>query len=151
MSQLHVDELAESSKESSRALIQCRSRSRLRAIDGLPSFSCDRSRGEIIFASSVAVIITGMLLVDRGKRWHKASIVGARTDHSLGLTGLIAGGGISVVMISVPDFIGSGPQAIVQLLGPNVTTVTGAALGAVIGRFVPRPIESRYARAGGIR
>jgi hypothetical protein len=44
-------------------------------------------------------------------------------------------------MFLLPELAGPGPKAIVQLLGPNVTTDAGAALGALIGRLVPRSTE----------
>lgn len=64
------------------------------------------------------------------------------------LVGLIVGAIASLILISLPSFFGPGPAALVQLLGPNVTTVSGAVVGALIGRFVPRAMANRHSRAG---
>ena len=96
---------------------------------------------EVIVAPSAATRIYGTDARSPGSQTLRFAGIG-------GLAGLIVGVATALVMISLPDFAGPGPKAIVQLLGPNVTTVVGAALGAVIGRFVPRPVEPRYARAG---
>jgi hypothetical protein len=64
------------------------------------------------------------------------------------LIGLILGVIGSLILISLPSFFGPGPAAFVQLLGPNVATVSGAVIGALIGRFVPRPNADRHSRAG---
>lgn len=64
------------------------------------------------------------------------------------LAGLIIGVALSLVMISLPGFASGGREAIVQLLGPNVMTVAGAAIGAVVGRFTRRGPEARHRRAG---
>jgi hypothetical protein len=54
-----------------------------------------------------------------------------------GLCDLLLGIVISLAMISLPDLAGPGPKAIVQLLGPNVTTLVGA-LGATTHRTKTR-------------
>lgn len=64
------------------------------------------------------------------------------------LAGLIIGVVLSLVMISLPSFASAGPEAVVQLLGPNVMTVSGAAIGAVVGRFTRRGPDARHRRAG---
>ncbi len=64
-----------------------------------------------------------------------------------GLIGLIVGAILSLLIIIPPGFADPGLGAVVQLLGPNFATVTGALIGAVIGLFVHRRAERRYARA----
>ena len=64
------------------------------------------------------------------------------------LVGLILGVIGSLILVSLPTFFGPGPAALVQLLGPNVATVMGALIGAVIGRFVPRANADSHSRAG---
>lgn len=64
-----------------------------------------------------------------------------------GLVGLIIGAFISLVLVSLPGFADPGLLAIVQLIGPNFATVTGATIGLVIGFFVHRGNEHRHARA----
>jgi len=63
------------------------------------------------------------------------------------LTGFVAGVGISLVMVAWPGIDAPGGLAIVQLAGPNLGTMVGGALGALVGatrRSRPNP---RYARA----
>ncbi|HEX7049592.1 MAG TPA: hypothetical protein VF188_05220 [Longimicrobiales bacterium] len=64
-----------------------------------------------------------------------------------GLTGLILGALISLILAALPGFLDPGIGAIVQLLGPNLCTVGGAALGGIIGLFVRRRPAPRHARA----
>ncbi len=64
-----------------------------------------------------------------------------------GLIGLLAGSVISLILIIVPGFIDTGILPIVQLIGPNFTTVAGAIIGAVIGLFRARRPNPRHARA----
>jgi hypothetical protein len=67
-----------------------------------------------------------------------------------GLVGLVLGAGISLIMVAMPGIDapgGHGSSAIVQLLGPNLMTVAGAAVGALVGAFrTPRPSQA-HARA----
>lgn len=70
-----------------------------------------------------------------------------------GLTGLVLGATISLVMLALAGEAEEVPRrsaAIVQLLGPNFTTVTGALLGGGYGFFRrrrPRPYYARLAEA----
>lgn len=63
-----------------------------------------------------------------------------------GLAGLITGSIVSLVLVAMPGFLEAGITAIAQLIGPNLATVGGAALGAVIGLFVRRRAEHRHRR-----
>lgn len=63
-----------------------------------------------------------------------------------GLAGLIAGSILSLLLVSMPGFLDAGVTAIVQLIGPNLATIGGAALGAVMGLFVHRRAERRHRR-----
>jgi len=64
-----------------------------------------------------------------------------------GLTGLITGAIVSIIMIAWPGFQTPDALAIVQLLGPNFMTVGGAAVGGLIGLFVHRRPRRIHARA----
>lgn len=64
-----------------------------------------------------------------------------------GLTGLVVGVVISLVMVAAPGFQEEEVTAVVQLLGPNFCTVTGALLGALRGYFVTRRPRPWHARA----
>lgn len=64
-----------------------------------------------------------------------------------GLVGLIIGILLGVGLVALPGFQDPGAMAFVQLLGPNISTVSGAIIGAVIGFFVHRTVETRHSRA----
>lgn len=64
-----------------------------------------------------------------------------------GLVGLLIGIAVSLVFVSLPEFVGPGAEAVVQLIGPNFATITGAVLGALVGAFRHRPPRTRHARA----
>ena len=50
-------------------------------------------------------------------------------------------------MVALPGFHDPGTMAFVQLLGPNLATVSGAIIGAAVGFFVHRTTEYRHSRA----
>jgi hypothetical protein len=64
-----------------------------------------------------------------------------------GLVGLLVSVVVSLAMISLQDFAAPGATAVVQLLGPNMGAVAGAALGALFGLFRRRAPEWRHRRA----
>ena len=63
------------------------------------------------------------------------------------LIGFAAGVAISLVMVAWPGIEAPGGLALVQLAGPNLGTVAGASLGAVIGAFRRQHPKPRHARA----
>lgn len=64
-----------------------------------------------------------------------------------GLVGLIVSIFVSLAIISLPELVAPGATAVVQLLGPNMGAVGGAAFGALLGCFRRRPTRRRHARA----
>ncbi len=64
-----------------------------------------------------------------------------------GLVGLIIGILLGIGMVALPGFHDPGMMAFVQLLGPNLATVSGAIIGAAVGFFVHRTTEYRHSRA----
>jgi hypothetical protein len=64
-----------------------------------------------------------------------------------GLVGLILSATLSLAIVAMPGWESPGAIAIVQLLGPNVGTVGGAALGALFGALRSRQPSRRHARA----
>jgi hypothetical protein len=64
-----------------------------------------------------------------------------------GLAGFVAGVAIGLVTVALPGIEGPGGMAPVQVFGPNVATVVGAAVGAVIGYFRRQRPDPRHARA----
>lgn len=63
------------------------------------------------------------------------------------LLGFSAGVVISLIMVAWPGIEAPGGLALVQLAGPNIGTVAGAAVGAVIGTFRRQHPKPRHARA----
>jgi hypothetical protein len=64
-----------------------------------------------------------------------------------GLLGFIAGVVIGLVMVALPGIHEPGSMALVQVFGPNMATIGGAALGAVVGFFRRQRPNPRHARA----
>lgn len=64
-----------------------------------------------------------------------------------GLLGFIGGVAIGLVTVALPGIEGPGGMAPVQVFGPNVATVVGAAIGAAIGYFRRQRPNPRHARA----
>lgn len=64
-----------------------------------------------------------------------------------GLVGFIAGVAIGLVTVALPGIEGPGGMAPVQVFGPNVATVVGASIGAIIGYFRRQRPDPRFARA----
>lgn len=63
-----------------------------------------------------------------------------------GLAGLIAGSILALILVAMPGFLDAGITAVVQLIGPNLATIGGALLGAIMGLFVHRRAERRHRR-----
>jgi hypothetical protein len=64
-----------------------------------------------------------------------------------GLVGFIAGVVSSLVMVAWPGVDAPGGNFLVALVGPNETTIGGAALGALVGFFRRQRPDPRFARA----
>jgi hypothetical protein len=64
-----------------------------------------------------------------------------------GLVGLSLSALVSLGIVAMPGFAPPGVIAVVQLLGPNIGTVAGAALGALFGTFHRQRLDRRFARA----
>jgi hypothetical protein len=64
-----------------------------------------------------------------------------------GLLGFIAGVVIGLVMVALPGIQEPGGMALVQVFGPNMATIGGAALGAIVGYFRRQRPNPRHARA----
>jgi hypothetical protein len=63
------------------------------------------------------------------------------------LIGFTAGVAISLVMVAWPGIDAPGGLALVQLAGPNVGTMAGATIGALIGALRRQHPSRRHARA----
>jgi hypothetical protein len=64
-----------------------------------------------------------------------------------GLVGFIAGVFVGLVTVAMPGIESAGGMAPVQIMGPNMLTIAGAALGAAIGFFRHQTPNPRFARA----
>ena len=64
-----------------------------------------------------------------------------------GLAGFVGGVIMSLIMVAWPGIEAPGGLALVQLAGPNVATMAGAAIGALIGATRHRRPNPRHARA----
>lgn len=64
-----------------------------------------------------------------------------------GLFGFIVGVAIGLVTVALPGIEEAGGMAFVQVFGPNMATVIGAAVGATIGFFRRQRPDPRHARA----
>ncbi len=62
------------------------------------------------------------------------------------IVGLLVGAAVSLALVALPGFRPPGLMAWVQLVGPNLATVTGAVLGAVYGWFRRRRPSPWHAR-----
>ncbi len=94
---------------------------------------------EIVVSREAATRFYGGAVPATGRQGIRYAAVG-------GFVGLIGGAGLSLVVIALPGFA-TGEVALVQLIGPNVAMILGAAVGAVVGAFVPPRPEARHARA----
>jgi len=64
-----------------------------------------------------------------------------------GLIGFCVGVLVGLVAVAMPGIEAAGGMAPVQIMGPNVATIGGAALGALIGFFKRQQPDARFARA----
>ncbi len=64
-----------------------------------------------------------------------------------GLIGLVVGIAIALAMVALGAVRVSGMAAMIQLMGPNLTTIMGAVIGGLVGAFVQRPSAAWHARA----
>ncbi len=64
-----------------------------------------------------------------------------------GLIGFVTGVAVGLVTVAMPGLESAGGMAPVQILGPNMLTIAGAALGGAIGFFRRQKPNPRYARA----
>ncbi len=119
-----------------------------RALDSLYDAGTPRDLIEVVVSRDAAQRFYGDASSRRAPRapgretWRFAGIGG--------LVGFITGVALSLVMVAWPGIDAPGGLALVQLAGPNLGTVAGAAIGAVIGAFrrpQPNPAFARAAEA----
>ena len=110
------------------------------ALDALYNAGMPRDLIDVVVSPEAAAHFRGGFVRGPGRETFRFAGIG-------GLTGLLLGATISLVMVAWPGLDAPGGQAIAQLLGPNVGLVAGAALGACAGFFLHRSPDKRHARA----
>jgi hypothetical protein len=110
------------------------------ALDALYNAGMPRDLIDVVVSPEAAAHFRGGFVRGPGRETFRFAGIG-------GLTGLLLGAAISLVMVAWPGLDAPGGQAIAQLLGPNVGLVAGAALGACAGFFLHRSPDKRHARA----
>ena len=110
------------------------------ALDALYNAGTPRDLIDVVVSPEAAAHFRGGFVRGPGRETFRFAGIG-------GLTGLMLGAAISLVMVAWPGLDAPGGQAIAQLLGPNVGLVAGAAVGACVGFFLHRSPDKRHARA----
>lgn len=116
-----------------------------RALDALYTAGMPRDLIEVVVSRDAAERFYGRLPDRQAPRppgretWRFAGI-GA-------LTGFVSGVVISLVMVAWPGIDAPGGHALVQVAGPNIGTMVGAAAGAIIGSLRRQRPSARHARA----
>jgi hypothetical protein len=95
---------------------------------------------EVVVSREAAERFYGRLARPPGREVFRYAAIG-------GIAGLILSAALSLTILALPGEAPPGGTAIVQLIGPNVGTVGGAAIGALIGAFRRRRPNRRHARA----
>jgi hypothetical protein len=114
-----------------------------RAVDALHSAGTPRDLVEVVVSRAAAE----RYYADVGRGLRRPRRETFRYAGIGGLVGFIVGVGIGLVMVALPGMEDAGGMALVQVFGPNMATVVGAALGAVIGYFRRQRPNPRHARA----
>jgi hypothetical protein len=119
--------------------------------------SVERVLDALYTAGTPRDLIEVVVSRDAAARYY-AGATGHRAPRQLGretwsyagagaLIGFVGGVLISLVMVAWPGIEAPGGLALVQLAGPNIGTVAGAGVGAVIGALRRRRPQPRHARA----
>lgn len=114
-----------------------------RAVDALYSAGTPRDLVEVVVSRAAAERFyadAARGIRRRGRETFRYAGIG-------GLFGFIAGVFLGLVMVALPGIQGPGEMALVQVFGPNMATVGGAALGALVGYFRRQRPNPRHARA----
>jgi hypothetical protein len=117
-----------------------------RALDALYTVGVPRDLIEVVVSRSAAQRFYRV----RGPGRRPAREPGRETFRFAGIGALVgfAGGlGFSLLMLMWPGLDAPGGMAPVALFGPNVGTISGAAVGALLGFLRRQQPDPRYARA----
>ena len=116
-----------------------------RALDGLYTAGTPRDLIEVVVSREAAARFYAS-----APRHGAPRALGRETWSYAGggaLIGFAAGVGISLIMVAWPGIDAPGGLALVQLAGPNIGTVAGATIGALIGALRRQHPQRRHARA----
>lgn len=114
-----------------------------RAVDALYTAGTPRDLVEVVVSAAAAE----QHYADRPRRIRRPGRETFRYAGIGGLFGFIVGVAIGLITVALPGIEEPGGMALVQVFGPNMATVIGAALGAVIGFFRRQRPDPRHARA----
>lgn len=118
-----------------------------RALDALYTAGTPRDLVEVVVSREAA---RHFYAGAPGGRWGAPRTPGRETWRYAGIGGLagfVGGVILSLIMVAWPGIDAPGGLAIVQLAGPNVATIAGAAIGALFGATRRRRPDPRHARA----
>lgn len=113
-----------------------------RALDALYSAGTPRDLVEVVVSRESAKLYSSAGRTPRGPGRETFRYAGIG-----GLIGFILGVLVGIVLVAMPGIESAGGMAPVQLLGPNMATIGGAAIGAVFGYFRRQRPDPRFARA----
>ncbi|WP_373060740.1 hypothetical protein [Gemmatimonas sp.] len=113
-----------------------------RALDALYSAGTPRDLVEVVVSRESAKLYSSARRTPRGPGRETFRYAGIG-----GLIGFILGVLVGIVLVAMPGIESAGGMAPVQLLGPNMATIGGAAIGAVFGYFCRQRPDPRFARA----
>jgi hypothetical protein len=114
-----------------------------RAVDALYAAGTPRDLVEVVVSREAA----GRFYADAARAPRRPGRETFRYAGIGGLIGFIAGVAIGLVTVALPGIEAPGGMAPVQVFGPNMATVVGAAIGALIGYFRRQRPDPRHARA----
>jgi hypothetical protein len=119
-----------------------------RAVDALYSAGTPRDLVEVV----VSLAAAERYYADAERRIRRPGRETFRYAGIGGLFGFIVGVLIGLVMVALPGIQEAGSMALVQVFGPNMATIGGAAIGAIVGflrRQRPNPRHARAAEESG--
>ena len=118
-----------------------------RALDALYTAGTPRDLVEVVVSREAAERFYGPAA---GSNRRPPRPPGRETFRYAGIgggIGFVAGVLVGLVTVAFPGIDAPGGHALVQIAGPNETTIGGAAIGALVGFFRHQKPDPRFARA----
>jgi hypothetical protein len=115
----------------------------------------DRAVDALYAAGTPRDLVEVVVSRDAAKRFYSSGVRAPRPPGRAtvryagigGLVGFVTGVGVGLVTVALPGIEAPGGMAPVQILGPNMATIGGAAIGAMIGYLRRQRPHARFARA----